>query len=194
MAVSLEQFVQHLTESGLLSANELSSIQESLPSDRRPSDAETLARALVEAKKLTQYQAQVVSQGETKSLVFDEYVVLDKIGQGGMGVVFKAQHRRMKRVVAVKILPPAAMKTPQAVQRFYREVEAAAKLNHPNVVTAYYNHSPPSDPTGSATGSSRVVRGGYWLAGSSCCRSVYREYRKPTVRNYTYGFRVAVGR
>jgi serine/threonine-protein kinase len=126
VSVSLEQFIQHLTDSGLMSAAEVSSFSESLPTDNRPTDGETFAQQLVEAKKRTPYQAEAVNRGEAKALVFDEYVVLDKIGQGGMGVVLKAQHRRMKRLVAVKILPPAAMKTPQAVEQFYREVEAEA--------------------------------------------------------------------
>ena len=137
MGVSLEQFVQCLTESGLLSAADVCLLLEGLPPNKRPQDGDSLARQLVESTRLTSYQAEMVSRGEAKALVFDEYVVLDKIGQGGMGVVLKAQHRRMKRLVAVKILPPAAMKTPQAVQRFYREVEAAAKLNHPNIVQAH---------------------------------------------------------
>lgn len=137
MTVSLEQFIQHLTQSGLMSATEISSFQDTLPLDRKPKDAETLARELVRANKLTRYQAQVVYQGKVKGLVFGEYRVLDKLGQGGMGVVLKAEHRRMKRVVAVKMLPAAMMKSPQAVQRFYREVEAAAKLEHPNIVTAH---------------------------------------------------------
>ena len=50
---------------------------------------------------------------------------------------FKARHRRMKRVVALKILPPEAVATPNAVERFEREVEAAARLTHPNIVTAH---------------------------------------------------------
>src|SRR5262249_41236648 len=75
--------------------------------------------------------------GKHQSLVFDEYVVLDKLGAGGMGVVFKAQHRRMKRTVAIKVLPAATMNNQAAIDRFYREVEAAAKLNHPNIVHAY---------------------------------------------------------
>ena len=54
-----------------------------------------------------------------------------------MGVVLKAEHRRMKRLVAVKMIAGAALKSPDAVKRFYREVEAAAKLKHPNIVTAY---------------------------------------------------------
>ena len=87
-----------------MSAAEVSSFSESLPTDNRPKDGEALARQLVEAKKLTPYQAQAISQGNAKALVFDEYVVLDKIGQGGMGVVLKAQHRRMKRLVAVKMI------------------------------------------------------------------------------------------
>ena len=66
-----------------------------------------------------------------------EYLVLEKIGAGGMGQVFKAQHRRMQRIVAIKVLPPAMMKTPAAVKRFQREIQAAARLSHPNIVTAF---------------------------------------------------------
>ncbi len=54
-----------------------------------------------------------------------------------MGVVLKAQHRRMERMVAIKVLSSAAMKQAGAVERFHREVKAAAKLSHPNIVTAY---------------------------------------------------------
>ena len=94
----LEQFVQHVMQSGLLSAAEISSQYQSLPPEKQPQDAQSLARALVKASKLTKYQAQAVYQGKTKGLVFGEYVVLDKLGEGGMGVVLKAQHRRMKRI------------------------------------------------------------------------------------------------
>ena len=137
MSVSLERFVQNLTESGLMSAADISSFQDSLPTERRPKDAETLARELVRSNKLTKYQVQMVYQGKTKGLVFGQYVVLDKLGKGGMGVVLKAQHRRMKRTVAIKVLSSDAMKQAGAIERFRREVEAAANLSHPNVVTAY---------------------------------------------------------
>ena len=53
-----------------------------------------------------------------------------------MGQVFKAQHRKMKRLVAIKMLPPAMTKDALALARFQREVEAAAKLRHPNIVAA----------------------------------------------------------
>jgi serine/threonine protein kinase len=53
-----------------------------------------------------------------------------------MGQIFKAEHRRMKRLVAIKTLPASTMKDAAAVARFQREVEAAAKLRHPNIVAA----------------------------------------------------------
>ena len=137
MTVSLEQFVQYLTQSGLMSAADAASFQDALPPDRKPPDGETLARELVRANRLTKYQAQVLYQGKTKGLLFGEYRVLDKLGQGGMGVVLKAEHRRMKRLVAVKTIAGSALRSPDAVKRFYREVEAAAKLNHPNIVQAH---------------------------------------------------------
>ena len=137
LVITVEQYIERLTQSGLMSAAELAAFQDSLPPDNRPRDVQALVAALYRAGKLTKYQAKVVYEGKGKSLVFDEYVVLDQIGEGGMGVVLKAQHRRMKRLVAVKMLPAATMKSPGAVERFYREVEAAARLSHPNIVHAY---------------------------------------------------------
>jgi len=137
MAVTLEQFVEHLTRSGLLTAEEVASFQESLPPERRPKDVQGLARELVQAKRLTRYQAAALYRGKTRGLVLGEYVILEKIGSGGMGKVYKAEHRRMRRLVAIKILPPSAVDSPDAVRRFNREVQAAAQLSHPNIVTAY---------------------------------------------------------
>ena len=137
MAVTLEQFVANLLRSRLFSAEELTAFQEILPSEKRAKDAQGLARELILAKKLTKYQATMVYKGRTKGLVLGEYTILDQIGAGGMGQVLKARHRRMKRIVALKTLPPKAMKSADAIKRFYREVEAAARLNHPNVVTAH---------------------------------------------------------
>ena len=137
MAVSLQQFIERLTRSGLLSAEELSAFQASLPPEKKPQDAQGLARELILADRLTRFQAEAVYRGRIKGLVMGEYVVLDRIGAGGMGEVLKARHRRMKRVVALKVLPGKAMKSEDAVRRFYREVEAAARLMHPNIVTAF---------------------------------------------------------
>ena len=94
MSITVEQFVERLTQSGLMSAAEIASFQQSLPPEKRPKDVQGLAQMLVRAGKLTKYQAQAVYQGKTRGLVFGEYTVLDKLGQGGMGVVLKAKHRR----------------------------------------------------------------------------------------------------
>jgi eukaryotic-like serine/threonine-protein kinase len=137
MPTSVDEFVQRLAESGLLPENELRAVLESLSEPSRPSNGEELAKLLVQRSKLTAFQARHVVKAKHKSLVLGNYILLDKLGQGGMGMVLKAEHRRMKRVVALKVLSPAITKTPAILKRFQREVEAAARLEHVNIVRAY---------------------------------------------------------
>src|SRR5277367_5753509 len=133
MAVSLETIVKQLEDSGIVAAGKL---QNFIPPKARPKDGEELIRELYKQGLLTKFQAQQFAQGRAKALVLGNYTLLDKIGAGGMGQVFKAEHRRMKRVVAIKMLPRAVTKDAAAVARFEREVRAAAKLRHPNIVAA----------------------------------------------------------
>ena len=65
------------------------------------------------------------------------YKILGLVGQGGMGAVYKAEHRLMERLVALKVISRSFTANPQAVERFRREVKAAAKLSHANIVTAH---------------------------------------------------------
>ncbi len=65
------------------------------------------------------------------------YEVMELLGQGGMGAVYKARHKVMDRLVALKIINASLLGSSNAVERFHREVKAAAKLHHPNIVTAY---------------------------------------------------------
>ena len=134
---TIEQYIERLTASGLMSAGEIDAFQKKLPVDQPPKDVQQFASALVKHGKLTKYQAQAVYRDNAKGLVFGEYVVLDKLGEGGMGLVLKARHKRMKRLVAVKTISKKEIGSPDAVKRFYREVEAAAKLMHPNIVAAH---------------------------------------------------------
>ena len=66
-----------------------------------------------------------------------DYKILDRVGAGGMGQVFLAEHTRMQRVVALKMLPIDRMQDPRAIERFYEEIRAASRLLHPNIVTAF---------------------------------------------------------
>lgn len=65
------------------------------------------------------------------------YRVLKMLGRGGMGVVYKAEHRLMERPVALKVISRRLMSNPLAIERFQREVRAAARLTHPNIVVAH---------------------------------------------------------
>src|SRR5436190_7232827 len=137
MAVSVEDFLKSLADTGILSADDITRLDSKIPPEKRAQDAQDLARDLVRQNKLTLYQARALYQGKPQGLTFGNYIVLDKLGAGAMGMVLKARHRRMKRVVALKVLPLESVKNPNLVKRFHREVEAAAKLTHPNIVTAY---------------------------------------------------------
>jgi hypothetical protein len=137
VSVSLERFVQHLTQSGLMSAAEVSTFQDSLPPEKRPKDGETLARELVRANKLTKYQAQAVYGAMSKDWSSASTSYSISWAKAAWAWCLKARHRRMDRLVAIKILSSAAMKQAGAVERFHREVQAAAKLSHSNIVTAY---------------------------------------------------------
>lgn len=65
------------------------------------------------------------------------YQILGRLGRGGMGVVYKARHERMNRLVALKVIDKVYLSEANAIGRFYREVQAAASLSHPNIVLAY---------------------------------------------------------
>lgn len=137
MANTPEDFLANLSASRLMSEEAARALWDAIPEDQKPQTGEQLGVHFVQSKKLTRYQASRVLHNKLAALVLGEYLVLDKIGSGGMGMVFLARHRKMKRTVAIKVLPPGLSRYPVKLQRFQREMQAAAHLNHPNIVTSH---------------------------------------------------------
>jgi serine/threonine protein kinase/DNA-binding response OmpR family regulator len=135
--LSRAEFVHNLSHSGLLALDEANKLVEALAPPHVATDTEALAQKLIAAGKLTAFQARAVLDGKYDELLIGNYEVLDRLGAGGMGTVFKARHRRMKRIVALKVLSPSVAQAPAFVQRFQREVETVARLSHPHIVMAY---------------------------------------------------------
>jgi serine/threonine protein kinase/HEAT repeat protein len=100
-------------------------------------DAQTLLRELTRRGVLSAYQAERLRQGRPGELEVGPYRLVEPLGQGATGQVFKARHARMARLVALKVLAPQAVSTPRAVARFEREAQAAARLSHPHIAQAY---------------------------------------------------------
>ncbi|MCA9067634.1 MAG: serine/threonine protein kinase, partial [Planctomycetaceae bacterium] len=100
-------------------------------------DATEFAKWLIQREKLTKLQCQLILRGKAKSLRLESYVVVDQIGAGGMGEVYKAYHQKLKREVAIKVLPVQLISNEQAIRRFHREAQAAARLSHPNIVMTH---------------------------------------------------------
>lgn len=135
MGPTIEQFFRDWVSTGMIDQPAATVLQQSLTNSVQ--SVEAVAKELVQSGKLTRFQAQTLLQGKGKSLVLGNYVLHEKLGAGGMGQVFLAEHQRMKRRVALKVLPGKMSRDKQAVERFHREVQAAARLSHPNIVTAY---------------------------------------------------------
>jgi serine/threonine-protein kinase len=132
--VDRDTFLANVRRSGLLTLEELAEAVARLPAGDR---GRPVARALVELGLLTRFQATQLLAGRTSGFFLGQYRILDHIGQGGMGRVFKAEHRTLNRLVAIKVLAPRLLKTARAQELFRREVLAAGRLLHPNIVTAF---------------------------------------------------------
>ena len=137
--VTVAEFIKVVTESGLVRDPQQAQFQETIPAFANKR-ALQLAQHLIAQKLITPYQAKVILERGDSPLLLDRYIILDAIGSGGMGIVFKALQRSLERVVAVKILPCHAVDSAEKVERFQREMRAVARLSHPHVVQAIDAH------------------------------------------------------
>jgi serine/threonine-protein kinase len=100
-------------------------------------DTQALARTLIRLRWITIYQAKKLVSGKADELVVGQYLVLDKIGEGGMGRVFKAIQLSLNRPVALKVVRNSLLNNQTSLKRFRREIRSAGQLSHPNIVRVF---------------------------------------------------------
>ncbi|MBL8798140.1 MAG: protein kinase [Planctomycetia bacterium] len=103
---------------------------------RATGEPRMLARQLIEKGWLTPYQVNQLLQGRGEELVLGPYLILDRLGAGGTGQVFRVLHQQAKRVEALKLILKDKLSDKEIVQRFHREVKLTSQLTHPNIVRA----------------------------------------------------------
>jgi response regulator RpfG family c-di-GMP phosphodiesterase len=135
-SLPVPEFLTRLVESRLVSTTQLEAFldrHESFPDNATPG----LAQTLIDQGLLTTYQVGRLLTGHTFGLVLGNYRIVERIGAGGMGAVYKAEHIHMKRAVAIKVLISEEDSSSVFLQRFYSEMQATAVLSHPNIVLAF---------------------------------------------------------
>ncbi len=88
-------------------------------------------------KKLSDLRASAIIMSAMLGRSISHYQIIEKLGEGGMGVVYKARDTRLDRLVAIKILPAGKVSDPERKRRFIQEAKSASSLNHPNIVTIH---------------------------------------------------------
>jgi serine/threonine protein kinase len=134
------QFWNAAIRSGLLDAESLTACWDAIEPRKRdvPEHIDRrLARRAVESNLLSFWQAQQLLAGRSSGYRVDRYLLLDLIGQGGMGRVYLARDTRLNRLVALKILAPERLSKSRAVARFQREALVGAQLQHEHLVRIY---------------------------------------------------------
>ncbi|MEE3367488.1 MAG: hypothetical protein VX304_17720, partial [Planctomycetota bacterium] len=131
----LGEFLDRLERSDLLTRDDLAALQVEIDPVRDAVQVEPLGRKLVRRGQLTGWQLQMLLSGRD-AFHLGNYRLLDLLGRGGMGTVFKAEHVVLGRVVAVKVMARRLVKSASHVARFQQEIQAVAAIDHPNVVRA----------------------------------------------------------
>jgi len=132
---TVEEMLDRVRRSSIIPSERLEQFlaQQSPP----PATPSELLERLQAAGLITAFHAEKLAAGKYKGFILGSYLILEQIGSGGMGQVFLAEHIRMQRLVALKVLPPHAYDDETARTRFFREARAAAQLDHPNIVRIY---------------------------------------------------------
>ena len=133
-AVSIADFADILRIGHLLESRQLAEVPGLGAQYVEP---KALAGELIRRGWLTPFQVNSIFQGRHDELNFGSYVLQERLGEGGMGKVYKARNWKLCRTVALKVVRKDRLSDADAVRRFQREIRAAAQLSHPNIVHAF---------------------------------------------------------
>ncbi len=126
-----------IRSAGVMTDRQFAELKAKVLKGEYPSDAAALADRLIKEGILTGYQARRLLKEKSQGLVVGRYVILDRLGSGSMGRVYKAHHLMMDRSVALKIIAPEIASNERVLARFQREMKMVGRLDHPNVVRAF---------------------------------------------------------
>jgi serine/threonine-protein kinase len=132
---TVEDLIEALRASRLFTPEEVSAIAGELAP--LGEDPQVLMRHLITRERITLYQLRKVLHDKSAELFLGPYVITDKLGEGGMGKVYRARHARTDREVALKVVRSNLLSNPVVRRRYDREVRAATSLQHPNIVSVF---------------------------------------------------------
>jgi serine/threonine-protein kinase len=134
--VDATRFLELLKLSRLVSESSLDACLSAL-SEQDRQDVDKVAQRFVDSKLLTPWQVDNLLGGKHKGFRLGSYRLQRKLGRGGMSTVYLAEHELMRRQAAIKVLPRKRVADSSYLARFHREAQAAAALDHPNIVRIY---------------------------------------------------------
>jgi serine/threonine protein kinase len=137
MAITLDQFVWVVQESGLVGQVPLSASLREVGGEFGDPEPSAVAANLVSRGLLTTWQADKLLAGVDKGFFLGKHKLLRLLANGSMSAVYEAEHLLMQRRVALKVLPKSLVGQTSFLERFYREARAVARLNHPNIVRGF---------------------------------------------------------
>jgi serine/threonine protein kinase len=137
---TVDSFLDLVRRSGLVEKDQLNAVLADVQQQAGgslPVEADVVAKKLVEAGLITRWQCDNILEGRHKGFFLGKYKLLDHLGTGGMSSVYLAEHVLMLKRRAIKVLPKHRVEDSSYLARFHREAQAAASLDHKNIVRAY---------------------------------------------------------
>jgi serine/threonine protein kinase len=135
---TVDDFLDLVHKSGLVDPVQVAALIDKLrAAEAFPSEPKKLAKLLIKEGLLTYFYAEQFLRGIWRGFTIGKYQILERIGSGGMGIVYLGEHKLMGHRVAIKVLPVALAEHRWFLEHFYEEARAAAALNHVNIVRAH---------------------------------------------------------